>query len=143
AIAAATVVREPTSIARALRVTLALAALATPVALGAVLVTQAAPRRAAAAVFAACAASALAGLAASPLARRFASGGSRWLGPLEAAAAAASSPDPDTAMEAALVALSSFRGRAGDPQGGPGGEEATPGAAALFRLSPPERVTVD
>ncbi len=67
--------RAPTTLARALRVALAVAALAVPVALGAVVVTQAAPRRAGAAVFAACAASAVAGLWAPILARRFAAGG--------------------------------------------------------------------
>lgn len=92
AIAVSAVVREPTVLARALRVTLSVAALAAPVALGAVVVTQAAPSRAGAAVFAACAASALAGLLAPVVARRFATEGSRWLGALDAATAAAMSP---------------------------------------------------
>ena len=130
AIAAAVVAREPTQVARALRITLTVAALAAPVALGAVYVTQAAPSRAGAAVFAACAACALAGLGAPALSRRLAPDGARWLGALDAAAAAALHPDPDAALEAALLAL-----------GAAGGRGAVP--SALFRLDPPEIVTVD
>jgi hypothetical protein len=135
AIAASAVVPEPTVIARGLRVTLAVSALAAPVALGAVYVTQAAPRRAGAAVFAACAVTAIAGLFAPALARRFAAEGSRWLGALEAATAAAMSPDPDAALETALGAL----GAAVAPARG----DAMLTGAALFRLSPAEVVTVD
>ncbi len=130
AIAVSAVVREPTALARALRVTLAVAALAAPVALGAVVVTQATPSRAGAVVFAACAAAALCGLMAPLLARRFASDGSRWLGALDAATAAAMSPDPDVALESALGTLGAAAGRGTHP-------------AALFRLAPVERVTVD
>ncbi len=130
AIAASAVARDPAALPRALRVTLALAAIVAPVALGAVVVAQAAPRRAGAAVFAACVASAVAGLAAPVIARRLASGGARWLGALEAATRAAMRPDPDAALEAALGAL----GTAGDRGGG---------GAALYRLAPAEVVTVD
>jgi len=130
AIAASAVAREPTALSRALRVTLALAALAAPPALLAVFVTQAAPSRAGAAVFAACAACALAGLAAPVFSRRLSPDGSRWLDALSAATAAAMNPEPDAALEAALLAL-----------GTAGGRGATP--PALYRLSPPEVVTVD
>jgi hypothetical protein len=132
AIATSAVAREPTALARALRVLLVVSALAAPVALGAVYVTQAAPSRAGAAVFAACAASALAGLAAPLVARRFASEGSRWLGSLDAATRAAMNPDPDAALEAALGAL-----------GAAAGGLAPEGKPALYRLAPPEVVTVD
>ncbi len=134
AIVTSAVLPEPTTLSRALRVALAVAALAAPAALGAVYVTQAAPSRAGAVVFAACAASALAGLAAPVLARRYAAGGSRWLGALDGATAAAMNPDPDAALESALGALGASVAR-------DGGRGASP--AALFRLSPPERVTVD
>jgi hypothetical protein len=130
AVAASAVAREPTALARALRVTLALAVLAVPAALLAVFVTQAAPSRAGAAVFAACAACALAGLAAPALGRRLSPDGTRWLDALSAATASAMNPDPDAALEAALMALSAAGGRGATPP-------------ALYRLSPPEVVTVD
>jgi hypothetical protein len=130
ATAASAVAPEPTALSRALRITLAVAALAAPAALGAVYVTQAAPSRAGAVVFAACAASALAGLAAPAVSRRLAPEGARWLGALEAATRAAMNPDPDVALEAALGALGAAAGRGA-------------GAAALYRLEPPEIVTVD
>jgi hypothetical protein len=130
AIAASVVAREPTAVSRALRVTLTLAALAAPIALGAVYVTQAAPSRAGAAVFGACAACALAGLAAPRLSRRLAPDGSRWLGAFEAASVASMDPDPDAALEGALLALAAAGGRGATPP-------------SLFRLDPPEIVTVD
>jgi hypothetical protein len=116
AVVTSSVTPEPTAVARALRTTLAVATLAAPVALGAVYVTQAAPRRAGAAVFIACAAAAIAGLAGASAARKLATSGSRWLGALDAATLASLEPDPDAALEAALGAL-------GD-------------GAALFRLAP-------
>ncbi len=134
AIVTSAVLPEPTTLARVLRVALAVAALAAPVALGAVYVTQAAPSRAGAVVFAACAASALAGLTAPILARRFAADGLRWLGALDAATAAAMNPDPESALESALGALGASVGRDGGRGGSP---------AALFRFAPPEVVTVD
>jgi hypothetical protein len=130
AIAASAVAREPTALSRALRVALALATLAAPIALSAVYLAQAAPSRAGAVVFTACAGAALAGLAAPRIARRFAPDGSRWLEALDLATTAAMNPEPDAALEAALGAL----GKA------TGGVE---NAAALYRLSPPEIVTVD
>lgn len=134
AVAAAVVAREPTAVARGLRLSLALTALAAPVALGAVYVTQAAPSRAGAAVFVACAAAAIAGLAARPLAARLAPEGSRWLRALDAATAAAMSPTPETALESALLALRALAGRA---------SREDPGEPALFRFDPPEVVSVD
>jgi hypothetical protein len=116
AIVTTAVTPEPTGIARGLRLTLSMAALAAPVALGVVYVTQAAPRRASAAVFIACAAAALAGLAAPALARRVAASSTRWRGALDAATAASMQPDAEAALEAALGALG---------QG-----------AALFRIAP-------
>jgi hypothetical protein len=121
-------------VARGLRLSLALTALGAPVALGAVYVTQAAPSRAGAAVFVACAAAALAGLAARPLAARLAPEGSRWLRALDAATEAAMSPEPDTALESALLALRALSGRA---------SREDPGEPALFRFEPPEVVSVD
>ena len=96
AIAASAVAREATALSRALRVILALAALAVPPALLGVFVAQATPSRAGAATFAACAACALAGLAATTVARRLAPRGSRWLGGLDAATAAAINPTTPT-----------------------------------------------
>jgi transcriptional regulator with AAA-type ATPase domain len=136
AIATSAVTREPTALSRALRTSLALAGIAAPAALFAVYLTQAAPRRAGAFVFLACGACAAAGIAAPRLGRRLASEGSRWLDALDAATAAAMNPDPDAALEAALMALRTAAAwrRAGDPQ---------TESAALYRLLPGEVVTVD
>lgn len=130
AIAGSVVAREPTALSRALRVTLVLAAVAAPIALGAVYVTQQAPSRAGAGVFVACAGAALAGVFAPRVAKRLAPEGSRWLSALDAASRAAMSPDPDEALETALLAL-----------GAAGGPNAS--SPPLFRVSPPEVVTVD
>lgn len=134
AIVSSVVVREPTAVARALRVTLSVSALAAPPALAAVYATQAAPSRAAAVVFVACAASAIAGLLARPLSTRLSPGRSRWLGALDAATRGAMSPDPDVAIEAALLALRDVSGHVARD------DEGTP---SLFRLIPPEVTTVD
>ncbi|MFT3771973.1 MAG: hypothetical protein QM820_41735 [Minicystis sp.] len=134
AIAACVVTSEPTAVSRALRTTLALAILAAPPALAAVYATQAAPSRAGAVVFTACAATALAGLAARPLAHRIDPQGSRWLRALEAAGKAAMSPDPDTAVESALLALRAVAARA---------SREDPGEPALFRLTTNDVTTVD
>lgn len=134
AIAASVVTREPTAVARGLRVTLALTLLAAPIALFAVYATQAAPSRAGAVVFVACAAAAVAGLGARSLAQRLAPDGSRWLGALARATAAAMSPEPETALEAALLALRGVAARV---------SRDDPGEPALFRLNPPEVTIVD
>ncbi|WP_433936081.1 hypothetical protein AB3662_15365 [Sorangium cellulosum] len=143
-VALCTVAADAAKVSRALRLTLAIAALATPPALLAVYAVHEAPRgdlglRGApqssigVAVFGACAICALAGLAAPALARRFAPEGARWLGAFDAATRAAMNPEPEAALEAALSALreASDAGTAGQ----------TP--PALYLLSPPERVTVD
>lgn len=134
AVTAAIITREPTAVSRALRTTLALAALAAPVALAAVYVTQATPRAAGAVVFTACALSALGGLAARPLAGRLDPEGSRWLAALSAATSAAEGADPASAVEAALLALRPLAGRA---------SREDPGDPALFRITTGDVVTVD
>ena len=135
AIAVSTSLQEPTSLARALRVTLSLATLAAPIALVAVVLTQAAPSRAGAVVFVACAACALAGLAAPAVSRRLAPQGSRWLAALDAATRAAMEPDPDAALEAALLALRSAAAR--------GAKTADAAAPALFRVTGPRAASDD
>lgn len=124
------IAEEPTTVARALRVTLAAAILAGPFALAAVFAAHAFPGRAAPAVFVACVAAAVAGIAAPLAARRFAPLGARWLDAFDAATRAAMNPDPDRALEAALMALRDTAGRA----------HASP---SLFRISPPEAITID
>jgi transcriptional regulator with GAF, ATPase, and Fis domain len=136
AIAVSAVTGEPAALSRALRTTLALTGLAAPPALLAVYVTHAAPRRAGATVFIACAACAAAGLFAPRIARRLAPEGSRWLDALDGALAAALNPDPDAALEAALLALQ----RAAAERGAASEEAAS---AALYRVAPAEVVTVD
>ncbi|XXX81087.1 hypothetical protein WMF30_20225 [Sorangium sp. So ce134] len=142
-VAFCTVAADAAQVSRALRRTLALAALATPPALLAVYAVHEAPRdlglrgapesSVGVAVFGACALCALAGLAAPALSRRFAPEGARWLGAFDAATRAAMNPEPEAALESALSALrdASDAGTAG---------QAPP---ALYLLSPPERVTVD
>ncbi|WP_437839698.1 hypothetical protein [Sorangium sp. So ce1153] len=143
-VAFCTVAADAAQVSRALRLTLALATLATPPALLAVYAVHEAPRgdlglRGApqssigVAVFSACAICALAGLLSPALARRFAPEGARWLGAFDAATRAAMNPEPEAALETALSALreASDAGAAG---------HAPP---ALYLLSPPERVTVD
>ncbi|WP_437784963.1 hypothetical protein [Sorangium sp. So ce1097] len=143
-VAFCTVAADAAQVSRALRLTLALAALATPPALLAVYAVHEAPRgdlglRGApqssigVAVFAACAICALAGLAAPALARRFAPEGARWLGAFDAATRAAMTPEPEAALETALSALREASDAAMTGQTPP----------ALYLLSPPERVTVD
>ncbi|AUX41939.1 hypothetical protein SOCE26_033640 [Sorangium cellulosum] len=143
-VAFCTVAADAAHVSRALRLTLAIAALATPPALLAVYVVHGAPRgdlglrgapqsSVGVAVFSACALCAIAGLAAPALARRFAPEGARWLGAFDAATRAAMNPEPEAALETALAAL-----REASDQGATG---QTP--PALYLLSPPERVTVD
>lgn len=134
------IAREPTSVAKALRVILAVVAPAAPVALTAVYVTYAAPRQAGLVTFLACAACAVVGLAAPLLARRFGAEAARWVSALDAANEAAMNPDPDAALEEALAKLPAARPRVG-ADGGP--TMTAPAVAALYRLSPRERITVD
>lgn len=98
AMAASAATQEATTLSRSLRITLSVAALATPVAIIAVAVTQSDLRRAGAVAFVACAFSAGAGLLAPRLSRWLAPEGSRWLDALEAATKAAMNPEPDVAL---------------------------------------------
>jgi len=140
---------DAAALTRALRVTLALAALATPVALLAVYAVHESPVRlditdrtliglprspVGAAVFAACAACAAAGLLAPRLSARLAPEGARWLRALDAATRAAMQPDPEAALEAALLELRALT---------TGTTRATRVGPSLYRIAPPERVTVD
>lgn len=139
------VAREPAAVARALRIILALTVPAAPIALFAVYIAYAAPGQAGAVAFLACAACSLLGLAAPLLARRFAPEKARFHEALDAATEAAMNPDPDAALETALMkleALSPARGFA-KSSGTAGAEKNALGSAALYRLAPPELVTVD
>jgi hypothetical protein len=122
---------EPARVSDTLRVGLALAAPTLPLAIGAVVVARRASPWSSTGVFLACAASAVAGLAAPRLARRLAPEGTRWLDALGDATKAAMNPDPDVAVEAALVALRDAAGR------------VTGRPPALHRITPAEVVTVD
>ncbi len=122
---------EPRLVGDALRTGLALALPTLPVALAAVVAARNAPALAGTSVFVACVVCALAGLFSPRLSRRLAPEGARWSDALDSATAAAMCPDPDVALESALVAL---RDAAGRVEGRP---------PALHRLSPAEVVTVD
>lgn len=148
-VAISAVTPDPAALSRALRVTLALALLTIPLALLAVVVVHESPVRleaaertllglprapVGAAVFAACVACALAGLLAPRLAHLVAPERARWLRGLDAATRAAMSPDPEAALESALFSLRDLAAPArGAGRVGP----------ALYRVAPPERVTVD
>ncbi|HEY4117124.1 MAG TPA: hypothetical protein VGM56_04690 [Byssovorax sp.] len=131
ALAASAVAREADALAQANRVTLAAAALVAPLALFAGYVARVAPKRSAATVAVAVAAASLAGMIAPILGRRlFAPAAGRWLSALDAATRAAMTPDPEAALEAALLALRAAAGQRGkDP--------------ALYFVGVPEVVTVD
>lgn len=122
---------SPTLVGRALRITLAIASTTTPIALGAVVLARRAPAAASTVVFLSCVATALAALASRHVARRLAPEGARWRDALDAATRAAMNPDPEVALEAALVAL---RDAAGRVEGRP---------PALHRLAPADLVMVD
>jgi transcriptional regulator with AAA-type ATPase domain len=145
AVAWSAVAREATAVARALRVILALTVPAAPIALFAVYIAYAAPGQAGAVAFLACAACAVLGLAAPLLARRFAPERARFHDALDAATEAAMNPDPDAALETALTKLQGLtpaRGivRATAKAGGQGEPHVN---AVVYRLAPPELVTVD
>jgi hypothetical protein len=122
--------RDPTRVSRLLRTTLAVASLAVPPALAAVYAAQMAPGRVGGAIFLACAGCALAGVAAPLVEKRFAPEGARWLSALGAATRAAMNPDPDDALTSALRELRAAAGQGAPPP-------------ALYRLDPPEIVSVD
>ncbi|AKT41599.1 hypothetical protein [Chondromyces crocatus] len=161
-VAISVVTADPAALSRALRLTLALALLATPVALLAVYVVHESPMRLEAAertwiglrrtpvgavVFVACAGCAAAGLFAPWLSRKFAPEGARWLRGLDAATRAALHPDPDTALETALFSLRELWGSRNKAPQRPLAEgfekPSNPIGPALYRLAPPERITVD
>lgn len=147
AVAWSAVAREPTAVARALRVILALTVPAAPIALFAVYIAYAAPGQAGAVAFLACAACSILGLAAPLLAKRFAPERARFHEALDAATEAAMNPDPDAALETALMKLETLSPNRGIPRASRKGAEKTDIAAhvsaALYRLAPPELVTVD
>ncbi len=132
AIAWAAVTARPAALGRVLRVAALLAFGGTPVALAAVYVTHVRPGRAGGAVLAACAACAALGLGAALLDRRLSRGPVLFAQALEKAARAAGRPDPDEALEEALLALAR-----------PAPDGNVWRSPALYRLHPPEVVTVD
>ncbi|UQA63467.1 hypothetical protein [Polyangium aurulentum] len=121
---------EPDTVSRTLRMTLAATALAGPFALGSVYLIHVRPWQAGPIAFFAAAACAVATLFAPRLARRVGPASGRWLSAFDAATRAAMSPDPDGALQAALIEL---RRAAGDNVNPP----------ALYRLFPGEVVSVD
>ncbi|MCC6559109.1 MAG: hypothetical protein IT372_39800 [Polyangiaceae bacterium] len=149
------VAADPATVSRALRTALSLAAMAAPVALLAVYAVHVIPApgaaagrgllglpasAAGAAVFAACAACAAAGVAAPRIARRLAPEGARWIAAFDAATRAAMNPEPEAALEAALMELGLAAEGTGRRARGAASGYAP---AALYRLSPPERIWVD
>ncbi len=132
AIAWAAVTDRPAALGRILRIAALLVGGGTPVALLAVYVTHVRPGRAGGAVLAACAACAALGLGASLLDRRLSRGPVLFAQALEKAARAAGRPDPDEALEEALLSLA---------RPAPDGNVWL--SPALYRLHPPEVVTVD
>ncbi len=154
AVAWSAVAREATAVARALRVVLALTVPAAPIALFAVYIAYAAPGQAGAVAFLACAACAVLGLAAPLLARRFAPERALFHDALDAATEAAMNPDPDAALETALVKLQGLTPARGVVR--TTGQSASRGAdiaavtldqrhlsAVVYRLAPPELISVD
>jgi hypothetical protein len=131
AISLSAVAREPTTLARGLRVFVVLAAIVTPVALYAAYVARVAGPKSAPLVALACAIAAFASLGAPLVAHRLlAPAAGRWLDALDAATRAAMTPDPDAALEAALLAMRGATGQRGtDP--------------AFYHLGVPEVVRVD
>ena len=154
AVAWSAVAREATAVARALRVVLALTVPAAPIALFAVYIAYAAPGQAGAVAFLACAACAVLGLAAPLLARRFTPERALFHDALDAATEAAMNPDPDAALETALVKLQGLTPARGVVR--ITGQSASRGAdtaaitldqrhlsAVVYRLAPPELISVD
>jgi hypothetical protein len=131
AMATSAVAREATTLARGLRLFVVLAAIVTPLALYAAYVARVAGPKSAPFVALACATAALASLVAPIVAHRLlAPAAGRWLTALDAATRAAMTPDPDGALEAALLAMRGATGQRGtDP--------------AFYHLGVPEVVRVD
>ena len=122
--------REPETVLSALRLTLSTTLLVAPIALGAVYLAHVRPAQAGPVAFAAAGASAIAALVAQRIAYRAGPGSGRLLPALRAATRAATTPDPEEALRAALFELRGALGQGGDPP-------------ALYRFFPAEQVSVD
>jgi transcriptional regulator with AAA-type ATPase domain len=121
---------EPTSVTRALRGILAVAIAGVPVVVAAGTLGHSRPGASGSILIAASVACVFVGLLAQRIARPLGPEQSRWLTSIEAASRGALSPDPDTALTAALVAL---QGTA--PSGN--------ARAEIWRQAPTEVLTVD
>ncbi len=121
---------EPTSVTRALRGILAVAIAGVPVVVAAGTLAHARPGASGTILIGASAACVVVGLLAHRIARPLGPEQSRWLSSIEAASRGALSPDPNTALTAALVALQKTA--------------ATGNARAeIWRQAPSEVLTVD
>ncbi|MBK8257799.1 MAG: hypothetical protein IPK82_34665 [Polyangiaceae bacterium] len=132
AVAWAAVTLAPLLLGRVLRVAAIVTFGTTPLAIGAVLLLDRVPERGGAAVLAACAASTAVGLAAALLDARWWRAQRTRAPALASAARATTRTDPDEALEEALRLLA---------RTGPDGVAWL--SPAVFRLHPPEMVTVD
>lgn len=121
---------EPTSVTRALRGILAVAIAGVPVVVAAGTLAHARPGASGSILIGASLACVFVGLLAHRIARPLGPEQSRWLSSIEAASRGALSPDPDTALTAALVALQNTAS-SGNAR------------AEIWRQSPSEVLTVD
>jgi transcriptional regulator with AAA-type ATPase domain len=121
---------EPTHVTRALRGILAVAIAGVPVVVAAGTLAHARPGASGTILIGASLACVFVGLLANRIAKPLGPEQSRWLASIEAASRGALSPDPDTALTAALVALQSTA---------PSGKAR----AEIWRQSPSEVLTVD
>jgi hypothetical protein len=122
--------REPTTVSSALRGILALLILGAPAMLLFGVIARRAPEHAGAIVLVTAAACIAIGLIARRVARPLGPEQSRWLDAIDAASRGALQPEPDAAIQAALMAL--------------GQALSTPGARPeLWRASPAEVLSVD
>lgn len=126
----AAIASEPTSVTRALRGILAVAIAGVPVVVAAGTLAHALPRATGSILIGASVACVAVGLLAQRIARPLGPEQSRWLLAIERASRGALSPDPNTALTAALVALQ--------------GTAASGNARAeIWRQAPSEVLTVD
>ncbi len=130
AVLLACISKEPTSVARTMRTSLAVVLLSAPVGLAAIAWTHRSPQSAGLLIVGVGVASVLIGLAAPMLARPLGPARSKWLDAIERANEAALHPDPDIALQEAMSTVRTVLP----------GDSASP---ALFRVSPPELVTTD
>lgn len=121
---------EPTSVAKTMRTTLAIVLLGAPIGLAAIALAHRSPQAAGLVILGVGATSVIVGLAAPRLARPLGPAGSKWLDAIHRANEAALHPDPDIALQEALLTVRTILP----------GDSASP---ALFRISPPEVVTID